>query len=85
MLPFPANPGRIGVHKTMLHNAARAYREGYHDAKNYCAPNRNTLNGYGRLRPQTSAELADYALGYRAGEKARTHADFLRWQRAVGD
>jgi hypothetical protein len=63
----------------------RAHREGYRDAKSYAAPTRNTLNAYGRLRPYTPAELADYAQGYKAGERARTHADFLRWQRAVGD
>jgi len=63
----------------------KAHREGYRDAKAYAAPNPNTLDGFGRLRRYTPTELADYARGYRAGERARTHADFLRWQRAVGD
>ena len=61
----------------------RAYRDGYRDAKSYSARNRNTLNGYGRLRPYTPAELAEYAAGYAAGEKARTPTDFARWQRGV--
>jgi hypothetical protein len=63
----------------------RPYRQGFRDAKDYCAKNRNMLNAYGRPRLLDAPEWLDYVAGYEAGEKARTVADFNRWQRYVGD